>query len=235
MRPRATSNRRGRSQAVAAAVAARRTAHRAWSSSPQQLAASSDCRQLYRVVEACLKAAGSRLSAQAEREFAAFDHLASGGGGKLLTVPAPIEPPLPTTAPLPTDNDPATKQTGSWLTARIAASSAELGGLLSERKASLERRWADAKALEDAQWQQERRLLSLCCHLLFVGGFQLYSQQQADQHKEMTSTSGVGVRVNWNSVDTAMLTRFDPYKSLGFAGTAEPPKELASRVLLAHR
>ena len=98
-----------------------------------------------------------------------------------------------------------------------------------------ERLWLAAKAIEAQQWRQEHHLLSLYCHLLHLSGFHLCSQAHADEHAAMQSSMGIGVRVDWSSVDSGMLSRFDAYGPFSPYDGVRPPKAVFDnkRVLIA--
>ena len=193
--------------------------------------------KLFEMVELCLRANGERLDARISREFRQFDHLA--------TSPA-VDP-----EPLPAETDRASTrradepEQAATMSAPVARQlrrlaqttmrAVERGVALLERQAERERLWLATKAIEAQRWRQEHHLLSLYCHLLHLSGFHLCSQDHADEHAAMQSSMGIGVRVDWSSLDSGMLTRFDAYGPLSPYDGVRPPNAVFdnSRVLIA--
>lgn len=203
--------------------------------------------KLFEMVELCLRANGERLDARISREFRYFDHLANPvwdpGPLPVESVDPESLPVKPYQAPSPGSHEPEQAVSGSASIAvrlhDIAQSTkrAVRRGVapLLKRQAERERLWLKSKAIEAQQWQQEHHLLSLYCHLLHLSGFHLCSQAHAEEHAAMQSSMGIGVRVDWSSLDSGMLSRFDAYGPLSPYDGVEPPRVVFDnkRVLVA--
>ena len=159
--------------------------------------------RLWEMVELCLRANGERLDARIRREFLAFDHLAKAEGGKggeqAGEASAAAAASEPRAAPAEGEGE------------FLGAVKRNIVAPVLARHEEMERQWAAAKAAQERQWRQEQQVLSLYCHLLHTGGFQLCSQAHAAEHAAMQSSMGIGVMVDWSSLDSGMLSRFDAY------------------------
>jgi hypothetical protein len=173
--------------------------------------------QLFEMAELCLRANGERLDARITREFRDFDHLAPDAEPAAFAA-APARRTRAVAAAVRADQpelaagglSPAARRLHRVVQSAKRAVEHSVAPLL-KRQEERERRWLAAKAREAQQWRQEHHLLTLYCHLLHMSGFQLCSQAHADEHAEMQSSMGIGVRVDWSSLDSGMLTRFDAY------------------------
>ena len=200
--------------------------------------------KLFEMVELCLRSNGERLDARISREFREFDHLATPHVGPEQLPINHVDESLPEEPDLASTQRPdeleqtsstpaANRLRGLALTTKYAVERA-VAPLL-KRQAERERIWLAAKAIETQQWRQEHHLLSLYCHLLHLSGFHLCSQAHADEHAAMQSSMGIGVRVDWSSLDSGMLSRFDAYGPLSPYNGVRPPKAVFDnkRVLIA--